>query len=193
MRNTKERSTRPSRPSQSNSSRPTSVPSNAFSPSFLLQASQARRASPTPPPPASPAARCGPAPGTWSRSKPATAWSGRWSGRARPWPRAAGRSSSPATGRDALLAAATLPALAVPNHLHLGDKAKRLGFPLHDGPLCIGHLSRPEARIAAHLHIARTLVGHPASFALAVEALGAEEIPILGRALMRRIQERGTA
>jgi len=66
---------------------------------------------------------------------------------------------------------------------------QRLGIPIHDGALCLGHLSRPEPRIVDHLHIARTLVTDPTSFALAVQALGPEEIPILGRALMRRLQQ----
>ena len=190
MRNTEERSTRSSRPSHPSKS--ASAPANAFSPSFLLQASQLDDFPHSAP----------------SRLTGGTLWSGPWdvepveARHGLVWavvrkgePLAAGGRAVVVTRHraDALLAAATLPALAVPNHLHLGDKAKRLGFPLHDGALCIGHLSRPEARIAAHLHIARTLVGHPASFALAVEALGAEEIPILGRALMRRIQESGAA
>ncbi len=88
---------------------------------------------------------------------------------------------------DALLIAATLPALAVPNRLALGEKAKRLGTPVHDGRLCVAHLARPEPRIVEHLHVARALLAAPESFALAVEALGREEIPVLGRALARRL------
>ena len=73
----------------------------------------------------------------------------------------------------------------MPNHLCLGEKAKRLGVPVHDGARCVGHLARPEPRIVEHLHVIRTLVARPESFALAVEAAGREEIPVLGRALAR--------
>ena len=89
---------------------------------------------------------------------------------------------------DAVLLAATLSALAVPNHLRLGEKSKRLGFPIHDGDLCVGHLSRPDPRIIDQLHTVRTLMPHPESLAFAVESLGSEDLPILGRALMRRIE-----
>jgi hypothetical protein len=92
---------------------------------------------------------------------------------------------------DALLIAATLPALSVPNHLSLGDTEKRLGHPIHDGARCLGHLSRSEPRIVEHLHIARTLAARPEALALAIEALGPEEIPVLGRALMQRIGSAG--
>jgi hypothetical protein len=95
----------------------------------------------------------------------------------------------------AILLAATLPTLAAPHHLRLGDKGKRLGFPIHDGNLCVGHLSRPEPRIIDQLHTVRTLMHHPESpafavesLAFAVESLGCEDLPILGRALMRRIE-----
>ena len=46
---------------------------------------------------------------------------------------------------DALLVAATLPALAVPNHLSLGETPKRLGYPVHDGAECLGHVFHPGA------------------------------------------------
>jgi hypothetical protein len=88
---------------------------------------------------------------------------------------------------DALLIAATLPSLAAPNHLTLGEREKRLGFPVHDAARCLGHLARAEPRIVEHLHVARSLLARPESLALAVEALGREEIPVLGRALMRRV------
>lgn len=92
---------------------------------------------------------------------------------------------------DALLVAATLPALAVPNHLSLGETAKRLGYPVHDGAECLGHLSRPEPRIVEHLHIARALIGRADALAMAIEGLEPDEIPVLGRALLRRIVAAG--
>lgn len=89
---------------------------------------------------------------------------------------------------DAVVLAATLPALAVPNRLRLAEKAKRLGFPLHDGSACVGHLARREPRVVELIHAVRTLLTHPECLALAVEALDAEELPIVGRALMRRVE-----
>ncbi len=80
-----------------------------------------------------------------------------------------------------------LPRNAGSYRLTLGEKARRLGTPVHDGRLCVAHLARPEPRIVEHLHVARALLAAPESFALAVEALGREEIPVLGRALARRL------
>ena len=93
---------------------------------------------------------------------------------------------------DALLVAATLPALAVPNHLSLGETPKRLGYPVHDGAECLGHISRPEPRIVEHLHIARALIGRAEALGMAIEGLEPDQIPVLGRALMRRIVSAGT-
>lgn len=90
----------------------------------------------------------------------------------------------------ALLTAAVLPTLAVPDRIHLGETTRRLGVPIHDGDVCLGHLSRPEPSVVTALHVARTLALHPHSLAFLVEALGPEDLPILGRALMRRIEER---
>lgn len=89
---------------------------------------------------------------------------------------------------DAALLAASLPALAVPNRLRLAEKGRRLGYPIHDGAVCVGHLARPEPRVVELLHAIRTLLAHPECLALAVESLGAEELPLLGRALMRRVE-----
>lgn len=80
-----------------------------------------------------------------------------------------------------------LPRNAGSYRLTLGEKARRLGTPVHDGRLCVAHLARPEPRIIEHLHVARELLAAPESFALAVEALGREEIPVLGRVLARRL------
>ncbi len=185
---------------ESSSSRPSSVPSstspssisppaNAFSQRFLLEAS--RREDPHA---SGPAAASGLVEGAF--------WAGPWEvepvvlrhGRA--WA-VVRRGESVAAGdepvaiarhrSDALLIAATLPGLEARNHLSMGETAKRLGVPIHDGSRCVGHLARPEPRIVEHLHVARTLVARPHSFALAVESLGREEIPLLGRTLMRQL------
>lgn len=185
----KSSSTHPSTPSpETRAIRPTAPPANAFSQAFLLEA--ARQAEP---PASGPPCLTG-EPfwlGPWE-VEPVTLPHGPvWAVVRKGEPLAAGGRAVAVTRHrsDALLIAATLPALATTNHLTLGEKAKRLGIPIHDGALCLGHLSRPEPRIVDHLHIARTLITHPASFALAVHALGPEEIPILGRALMRRLQQ----
>lgn len=88
----------------------------------------------------------------------------------------------------ALLVAAVLPALALPNHLHVGEAVHRLGVPIHDGETCLGHLARAEPRLLEALHAARTLALQPHSLALLVEALGKEELPTFGRLLLRRVE-----
>lgn len=92
---------------------------------------------------------------------------------------------------DAALVAATLPVLAAPSWIHLGEKGKRLGFPVHDGDVCFGHVTDQagrEPRLAEQIHAMRTVLRHPECLALAVQSLGGEELVILGRALMRRIE-----
>ena len=93
---------------------------------------------------------------------------------------------------DALLAAAVLPAVAAPAPYRLKDKPKRLGTPLHDHDRHVGHVQRlePERRQAmlSHLHLARYLAANPDALALLLEAVGPEALPILGRALARRIE-----
>jgi len=185
----KSSSTRPSAPSPgTRATRPTAPPANAFSKSFLLEAARLAE-----PPASGPPCLTG-EPfwlGPWE-VEPVTMRHGHvWAVVRKGEPLAAGGRAVAVTRHraDALLIAATLPALATTNHLTLGEKAKLLGIPIHDGALCLGHLSRPEPRIVEHLHIARTLVTNPGSFALAVQALGPEQIPILGRALMRRMRE----
>ncbi len=98
---------------------------------------------------------------------------------------------------DALVAAAALTALSVPNRLTLNtDRVRspairrRMGFPLHDGTVHLGHLARPEADLLPYLHAVRCLVANPDAMALAHEALGPELPPILGRLLMRRVSPR---
>lgn len=179
------RSTR-SGPSPSPLSSSSSPPANAFSQRFLLQASRLEEISGSGP----------------SRLTGGTFWAGPcevepvrmrhgdvWAVVRRGESlMAGGRAVAVARNRsDTLLIAAVLPGLATPNRLSIGEKPKRLGLAIHDGSLCVGHLSRPEGQIVDHLHVARTLVGNADSFALAVAALGREEIPIFGRALMGRI------
>lgn len=97
---------------------------------------------------------------------------------------------------EALMAAAVLPAVARPCPYHLSDHPKRLGYPLHAFNRHIGHLSRLGQGEAAaqhrdaflsHLHLARHFVTHPEALAHLLEAAGPEALPVLGRALARRI------
>jgi hypothetical protein len=98
---------------------------------------------------------------------------------------------------EALMAAAILPAVASPCPYHLSDQPKRLGYPLHVHRRHVGHLSRlGEGEAAAkhpdtflsHLHLARYLITHPEALALLLEATGPEALPVLGRALARRVE-----
>ncbi len=96
---------------------------------------------------------------------------------------------------SALLCAAALSALATPNRLTLkrtpvrrSPKRARLGYPLHDGGLHLGHLARPDEELLPYLHAVACLAANPEAMALALEALGPEVSPILGRALMRRLE-----
>jgi len=95
--------------------------------------------------------------------------------------------------QDALLAAASLAALASPNHLSLsqGKKGGRLGHPIHEGSRHLGHVG-PAVRGAqgeflVAFHTARCLAANPEAAALLVEALDTETLGILGRAIMRRL------
>lgn len=100
----------------------------------------------------------------------------------------------------ALLAAAALTALAAPNRLHVNrdrpePQARRLGLPLHDGTEFLGHLTpklcpgkaEEEEGLLPHLHTLRALAANPQAVALLLEALGPDALPILGRAVMRRV------
>jgi hypothetical protein len=97
---------------------------------------------------------------------------------------------------DALVAAAALAALSTPSHLHLntgrsrsGPGRRRLGFPVHDGTVHLGHLARPEEELLPYLHAVRCLVANPEALALVLEALGPELPPIVGRTLIRRLTQ----
>ncbi len=98
---------------------------------------------------------------------------------------------------EALLAAAVLPAVARESPYHLADKPKRLGYALHVHRRHVGHLARlgegPAAAarrstLTSHLHLARYLVANPEALALLLEAAGPEALPVLGRALARRVE-----
>jgi hypothetical protein len=105
--------------------------------------------------------------------------------------------AAPTTSAEALLAAAVLPAVARESPYHLAEKPKRLGYALHVHRHHVGHVSRlGEGRAAAarravltsHLHLARHLVADPEALALLLEAAGPEALPVLGRALARRVE-----
>jgi len=94
--------------------------------------------------------------------------------------------------QDALLAAAALAALATTNDVTLNTEKRsgrrsRFGYPIHAGGRHLGHITRPEEAFPAAFHTVRRLAADPASVALFVEALDAETLAILGRAIMRRL------
>jgi len=101
----------------------------------------------------------------------------------------------------ALLVAAALSALACPcalsvNRERQAARRRRHGLPLHDGRTFLGHLTPQlcldetgeEAGLLPFLHALRTLAASPDALSLLVEALEPEVLPILGRALMRRVR-----
>jgi len=112
--------------------------------------------------------------------------------------------------QEALLAAAALSALAVPDRLSLNadkrsGRRSRLGFPLHDGGEHLGHASpslvaeladistpsrRPGDPFLGVYQGYRALASTPAAAALFVEALDPETLALLGREIMRRLGSR---
>lgn len=98
---------------------------------------------------------------------------------------------------EALRAAAVFAAVAADSPYRLKDRAKPLGTPLHCCDRHVGHLCQVGGRLAqsrrrallSHLHLARYLATHPHALALLLESVGPEALPILGRALARRIEE----
>ena len=111
---------------------------------------------------------------------------------------------------EALRLAAVLPAVPAENPYHLGDKPKRMGYALHLGRRDVAHVARltkvEDAKTAekkgwarrqalvSHLHLARYFAANPEALALLIESVGPEALPILGRALARRVEavlERG--
>jgi len=118
---------------------------------------------------------------------------------------AGGRAVAVARSRsEALRLAAVLPAVPAENPYHLGEKPKRMGFALHLGRRCVAHVSRlakiEDAKTAAtkgwarrqalvsHLQLARYFAANPEALALLIESVGPEALPILGRALARRVE-----
>ncbi|MFP3941023.1 MAG: hypothetical protein ACLF0P_12000 [Thermoanaerobaculia bacterium] len=170
--------------------RPRTAPANAFTRGFLLKAARLEDL----PSSAGPAVAGGGFwAGPWELEPVEVPHGGLWAVARRGEPVAAGHEPAAyARNRaDAALVAAMLPALAAPSRIRLGEKAKRLGFPVHDGDVCIGHLAAGagrEPRIAEQLHAVRTVLRHPECLALPVQSLGGEALPVLGRALMRRIE-----
>jgi hypothetical protein len=94
---------------------------------------------------------------------------------------------------EALRAAAVFPAVAAPSPYRLKDRPKRFGYPLHCHDRHVGHVGRlAEQRrraLLTHLHVARYLATNPHALALLLESVGPEALPILGRALARRIEQ----
>ncbi len=194
-------SSRTSSPARSTSSHPAprrTPPPNAFSAAFL-DAARRRRDAREPeesrggPPLAAGALDAGP-----FEVEPVPAGSGRLWAVLRRSERAAPRSDQSHRAvavflerTAALLAAAVLPVEASPNHIEVGEKAKRLGFPVHDGRRHLGHLARPHEHFARDLHAARTLAARPDSLVLLAEALDYETLVLFGRALMRRLERTG--
>jgi len=98
---------------------------------------------------------------------------------------------------EALRLAAVLPAVVAPPLHHVSNEPKPSGcYTLHCGRRFVGHLSSgvgrlgPEQgrRLTSHLDLVRYLVTHPHALALVLESAGPEALPVLGRALARRIE-----
>jgi len=92
---------------------------------------------------------------------------------------------------SALQTAAALPALGRASHLRLGRHRKRLGVPLHDGKTFLGHLVRAEPGLLPLLHAVRSLQAQPDGLAQVLEALGPEELALVGRLLADRVDGPG--
>jgi hypothetical protein len=97
---------------------------------------------------------------------------------------------------EALRLAAVLPALAdAPQH-RLGEKRHPLGVALHHGRRFVGRVAPAASRLSGerrqaletHLDLARYLATHPHALAMILESVGPEALPLLGRALARRVE-----
>lgn len=180
---------RPENPvrSRARGGRSRKVPESAFTPAFLLAASRLEEA-----PSVGPSVLTGGAfwAGPWEVERVETPHGGLWAvARRGEAVREGGRAVAVTRNRaDAAVIAAVLPVLGASDHLSLGEKRKRLGHPLHDGDRCLGHLSREVPALLPALQALRHLLNHPESLALAIQALDGEALPVLGRALMRRIE-----
>lgn len=97
---------------------------------------------------------------------------------------------------EALRLAAVLPALADEPLHRLGTNRRPRGYSLHAGCWFVGHLAPAAGRMSAerrhalesHLDLARYLASHPHALALILESIGPEALPVLGRALARRVE-----
>ena len=98
---------------------------------------------------------------------------------------------------DALRLAAVLPAVAAPPLHHLGNQPKNDGcYTLHRGRRFVAHLSGgirclsrdQRRRLTHHLDLVHHLAANPHALALVLESVGPEVLPLLGRALARRIE-----
>ena len=79
-----------------------------------------------------------------------------------------------------------------------GSSTKRhpRGVGLHDGRRFLGHLAPAAGRLPderrhtleTHLDLARYLATHPHALAMLLESVGPEALPLLGRALARRVE-----
>ncbi len=170
------------------------APANAFSAAFLDAARRRRDAAEPEDAPRAPALAAGALAAGPFEVEAVPAGSGRLWAVVRRGERVAEGHPAVAVFLDrtaALLTAAVLPAEASPNHLQVGEKAKRLGLPVHDGRRHLGHLARPHEHFARDLHAARTLAARPDSLVLLAEALDYETLVLFGRALMRRLERAG--
>jgi hypothetical protein len=94
---------------------------------------------------------------------------------------------------DALLAAGTFTALASPNQLTLNLHPRKpatrrsFGYPIHDGPHHLGHLTHHEEDFLPLYHAVRCLAANPEALVLILESLGPGLAKAVGRALLRRV------
>lgn len=94
-----------------------------------------------------------------------------------------------ADGAVARVVASVLPAGAEKNPFLVGDHEPRRGHPLfHDG-LLLGHVTHPDAELAARLHLAYTYATNLETLAHLLEGLDARALVFLGRVLERRLDE----
>jgi hypothetical protein len=109
-----------------------------------------------------------------------------------------GRAAAVHRRRDeALRLAAVLPAVAAPPLHHVCNEPKPRGcYTLHCGRRFVAHLpsgvgrlpADQRRRLTAHLDLVRYLAANPHALALVLESVGPEALPVLGRALARRVE-----
>lgn len=98
---------------------------------------------------------------------------------------------------EALRLAAVLPAVAAPPLHHVSNEPKPRGcYTLHCGRRFVAHLpggvrrlsAEQRRRLTTHLDLVRYLAANPQALALVLESVGPEALPVLGRALARRVE-----